>query len=86
MVKRSKHASYEGRLRELGLLSWKKKRVVGIFLVYTNSSREGAKRRDRVSFQSCPVRAPETKGHKLKHRKFCLNISNHLFTVKVPEY
>lgn len=60
MIKRLKHPSYEGRLREVGLLSWKKKRLVGIFLVYTNSSREAAKRIDRGSSQWCPVRAPET--------------------------
>lgn len=46
---------------ELGLLSWKKKRLMGIFLVHINSSREGAKRIDRGSFQLCPVRAPETR-------------------------
>lgn len=86
MVKRPKHPSYKGRLRELGLLSWKKERLVGIFLVHTNISRESAKRIDRGSFQLCALRAPETKGHKLKHRKFHLNISNHCFTVSVPEY
>lgn len=37
MIKRLKHPSYEGRPKELGLLSLKKKRLMGILSVYTNS-------------------------------------------------
>lgn len=47
---RAEHPTYEERLRESGLFILGKKRLRGIFIIYLNSLREGAKRTEPGSF------------------------------------
>ena len=97
MIKGLEHFLCEEGLRELGLFSLEKRRLRGILSMYVNTWREGAKGTEPGSFQWCPVAGPEAmgtnwtdrtrdNGHRLKHRRFALNIREHLFTVRVTEH
>ena len=60
---RAMNISYEETLRELGLFSLKKRRLMrGILSMYINTWREGAKRMEPGSFQWCPVTGLQAMG------------------------
>ena len=81
MIKGPEHVSDKERLRGLGLFNLEKTRLKRSLLMYINSWREG-QRGQRQTFLSG---TQWHNGHKLKDRRFALNIRKHFFTVTVTE-
>jgi len=74
------------RLRELGLFSLEKGRLRWHLINAYRNLKGGCKEgRDRL-FSVVPSNRTKSSGHKLKYRKFCMNIRNHFFTVRVMEH
>lgn len=71
---------YEDRLRELGLFSLKKRRLRAD-LVNVCKYLRGECREDGAGH--VPSNWMRDDGHKLKHRKFWLNMAGHFFAVRV---
>jgi len=86
MMRGLEHLSCEERLRELGLFSLKKRWLRGDFL---NASKylkgEGREDGDRF-FSVVPSDSTRGNGHKLRHRKFRLNMRKNFFTLRVTEH
>ena len=79
---------YKGRLRELGLFCLEKRSLRGD-LINVSKYLKGGCQEDRDSlFSVVPSNRTRRNGHKLKHRKYQLNmhISQHFFTVRVTEH
>ena len=86
-----KHLSYEARLRELGLFSLEKGKIFflsfggNLINVYKNLETGCQDNRGRF-FSMVPSDRMRSNGHKLKHRKYHLNMRKNFFTVGVTEH
>jgi len=80
------HLSYEGRLRELGLFSLKKKRLRGDLINAYKYLKGWCQDGGAKLFSVVPSNTTRGNGHKLKHTKFCLNMRKNFFPLRVMEH
>lgn len=65
--------------------SWWREVLGGISSIYINTWREGADRKELLSFVIHCIRTRDSR-HKLEHKKFLPNARKHIFTVRVMKH
>jgi len=85
MMRGLEHLSCEKRLRELGLFTLKKRRLKGELRNAYKYLKGGCQEDGGKLFSVVPSNRTRGNRHKLKHRKFRLNMRKNFFTLRVTK-
>ncbi|KAK4831148.1 hypothetical protein QYF61_015451 [Mycteria americana] len=86
MMRRQEQLTYEARMRGLGQFSLKKRRLRGDLINVYEYLRQDSKEDGARLFSGVPSDKTKGNGHKVKHRRFRLNIRKHFLPVKVTDH
>jgi len=86
MMRGLEHLSYKERLRELGLFSLKKRSLRGNLINLYKYLKGGFQEDGAKLFSVVPSDRTRGNRHKVKHRKFQLNMTKNFSTLRVMEH
>ncbi|RMC13266.1 hypothetical protein DUI87_10800 [Hirundo rustica rustica] len=85
MIRDLEHLSHEESLRKLGLFSLEKRRLRGALINPYKPLKGGCQEEGARLYSVVPKNWIRSNGHKLKHKKFHLNMRKNFFTLRVAE-